>query len=23
LLKKYWPKTLLWKAPPLKTNWLY
>ena len=23
LLKKYWPKTLLWKVPPLKTNWLY
>jgi hypothetical protein len=23
LLKKYWPKTLLWKAPLLKTNWFY
>ena len=23
LLKKYWPNTLLWKAPPLKGIWIY
>ena len=23
LLKKYWPKTLFWKVPPLKRIWIY